>query len=407
MSTGAREALVRPPRLRGDDAGGASRLELFFDLAYVLVVLELAEGLYTDLTWHGLAVLVGLFVAVWFSWVGYTLYANRFDTDDVVFRLAKLAATGAVAGCAAAASDAVGKYALYFAASFLLGRLILLLLYVRAWRHIPDGRPTIEVYLVASSVSSLLWAASLVVPEPARYWLWAAAVLPDVLAPVVATRRSDRLPLHVEHLPERFGLFIILVLGEALGGAVRGVHDASWAGPSLVVGVLGLVLASGLWWIYFDVAATSSTPRLASPDRQAETSEAIGAATGAAGGASTGSDNRHDLFVYGHLPLAFGAVLVGVGLEDLAVHLNTEADWLLAGGLALFLAGIALVVGGTSRSWRSVWPWPLLFVPLALLLPLVAYPAAIVVVAVFAALVLVLAVHGTIARRTPDTVISG
>ena len=98
----------RPPTLRTGEEATASRLELFFDLAYVLVVLELANAFYSDLSWRGLAVFVALYVALWFSWVGFTLYANRFDTDDVVFRIAKLAATASIAGCAASASAATG-----------------------------------------------------------------------------------------------------------------------------------------------------------------------------------------------------------------------------------------------------------------------------------------------------------
>jgi hypothetical protein len=72
--------------------------------------------------------MTGLFLAMWFSWVGFTLYANRFDTDDIVFRIAKLAATGAIAGCAANASDAIGKLAVPFAACYLGSRLVLLAL---------------------------------------------------------------------------------------------------------------------------------------------------------------------------------------------------------------------------------------------------------------------------------------
>ena len=96
--------MVRPPALAVGEDRSASRLELFFDLAYVLVVLQLVSAFTENLTWNGLLVLVGLFVAIWLSWMDFTLYANRFDTDDVVFRVAKLAATLAIAGCAASAS---------------------------------------------------------------------------------------------------------------------------------------------------------------------------------------------------------------------------------------------------------------------------------------------------------------
>ncbi len=395
-TTSGRDPLVRPPSLRTGRGGNASRLELFFDLAYVLVVIELAHGFYLDLTWHGLGVVAGLFAAIWLSWVGFTLYANRFDTDDVIFRLAKLTATAAVGGCAAAASDAVGKFAVPFAACFLVGRILLLLLYVRAWRHVPEGRPTIVVYLVCLSASSAIWAASLLVPGNTRYVLWAVAVLVDGVGPLLATLRNDRLPLHLEHLPERFGLLIILVLGEALGGAVRGLHDAGWAAPSLAVGIAGLVAASAMWWVYFDVASTVSADRLDDPaEDEPDTGEE-----------EPKADERHDMFVYGHLPLAFGTVLVGVGLEDLVVHRDTGAEWVFAGGLILYLLGITLVIAGTTRRLASVWPWPVAFIgalPVMVLLPL---PNALTFTWSAAALLIVLAVHGTLASRR-STVLAG
>ena len=390
MSETATPSLIRPPTLHLGRAGSASRLELFFDLAYVLVVLELAHLLYVDMSWHGLLVMAGLFTAIWFSWMGFTLYANRFDTDDLVFRLAKLAATGAIAGCAASASDAVGKYAVPFAASYLLGRLILLGLYLRAWRHVNEARPTINVYLACIAVSSVLWAVSLAVPSPGRYWLWAVAVLVDAVGPVLATLREDKLPLHIEHLPERFGLLVILVLGEAVGGAARGTHDASWAGPSLVVGVLGLLVAASLWWSYFDVGAARSADRLEEEDDEGE-------------GEPPAADQRHDLFVYGHFPLALGTVLVGVGLEGLAVHPETPGPsafaWSLAGGLALFFTGIAMIVAGTARSWRPVWPWPLALIPVVVALGAVPFPSSLLHTAAFAVVTVAAAVQGTLASR--------
>jgi hypothetical protein len=112
---------IRPRPAYGEEAT-ASRLELFFDLAYVLVVLELANAFYADLSWRGFAVFVALYVALWFFWVGFTLYANRFDTDDVVFRLAKLAATAYDRGLAPPARRRRrGEFSTPFALCFLAG----------------------------------------------------------------------------------------------------------------------------------------------------------------------------------------------------------------------------------------------------------------------------------------------
>jgi low temperature requirement protein LtrA len=398
---------VRPPRLHLGREGTASRLELFFDLAYVLVVLELAKVFYEDLTWHGAAVLAGLFVTIWFSWVGFTLYANRFDTDDVVFRIGKLIATGSIAGCAASASDAAGKLAVPFAACYLGSQLVLLALYLRAWRHVQEARPTVRVYLLTVGFSAALWAVSLVVPSPARYLLWAIAVLVSAAGPVLATLRSDKHPLHIEHLPERFALLVILVLGEAVGSAARGVHDASWVPISIGVGVLGFAVVAGIWWIYFDITAPSSARELHDVDEEGD-----GKSSSDAGDThSHVSDARHDLFVYGHLPLTFGIVLAGVGLEELVVHPDkaapSVAGWVLASGLALFLSGVALVISGTTQTLRSIWPWPVAAIPIVLLGALVPFPASLLLTATYAVGILLLAAQGTRASRRPNTALAG
>jgi low temperature requirement protein LtrA len=295
-----------------------------------------------------------------------------------------------VAGCAASAADAVGKHAVPFAVSFLLGRLVLLALYLRAWRHVEEARPTVRVYLTCLGTACALWAASLVVPGDLRYVLWAVAVLVDGVGPVVATFREDKLPLHIEHLPERFGLFVILVLGEGVGGVVRGVHDAAWSGPAVLIGVAGFVVSGALWWIYFDVGGSRSAgEHVAETEPADEEGEAV--------------DERHDLFVYGHLPIALGVVLVGIGVEELALHpddaLPSPYGWLLATGVAVFLAGVALILGGTFRTWRSVWPFPLAAVPAALVGTMIPHHSGLLLTAGFALGLVLVAAQGTVRSR--------
>ncbi|MFF1612275.1 low temperature requirement protein A [Amycolatopsis sp. NPDC058278] len=389
-----REPMVRPPALRTGQEASTSNLELFFDLAYVLVVNELAVAFLKHLTWAGFGTFVALFAAVWMSWVGFTLYANRFDTDDVLFRIGKLAATLSIAGCAASAMFATSAFSTSFAVCFLAGRVILLVLHARAWRHVRDARSTIGVYLATLGVSSVLWAVSLAVDGLVRYWLWGAAVAVDAVGPVVATWRDNHLPLHLEHLPERFGLFVILVLGEAVGGAAIGVRDAEWGPDAVAVGVAGFVIAAALWWIYFDTAAAVGAAALRRRDD--ETRDGAPA------------DERHDLFVYGHLPLALGIVLAGVGIEELVLHpeaaLPSAAGWTLAAGVVLFLIGSALVLGGSSHSWRAVWPWPLAAVPVVPAAAALGHHHALLLVAGLALLCLALAVRGTVVRRGPASV---
>ena len=179
----------------------ASRLELFFDLAFVLVVAQLAGGLRGHVSVHGLAVYAGLFTTVWWSWAGATLYANRFDHDDVVYRLYKLATMAAVIGLAASATSATGDLRAEFAGCQLALRVILLLQYLRAYRHVVDARPVVVLYLAGIGAGALLWAVSLVVPAPVAFLLWgvavageaaATAMLPACTLPVASSPRAQR-----------------------------------------------------------------------------------------------------------------------------------------------------------------------------------------------------------------------
>ena len=84
----------------------ASWLELFFDLVFVAAIAALATRLHADHSVAGLAVFAGLFVPVWWGWMGYTWYATGFDSDDAVFRLGVLAGMLAIAALSAGVAGA-------------------------------------------------------------------------------------------------------------------------------------------------------------------------------------------------------------------------------------------------------------------------------------------------------------
>jgi low temperature requirement protein LtrA len=377
--------VVRPPELNTDESRSASRLELFFDLAFVLVLAELAIDLRKDVTPHGELLFAGLYAIVWWSWVSSTLYANRFDHDDVLYRLYKLASMAAVIGLAASATEATGERFGIFVACQLLLRAALLLQYHRAYRHVPDARAIAGLYLLGTGIGAALWATSLFVPRSVGFALWGAAVLVEALVPLVATRHSSDVPLHVEHLPERFALFVILVLGESVAGIAHGLHDAGWTPSAIPVAALSFVLAAALWWSYFDLAGARAKRLL---------NEA---------GAEQ-SDRSHDVYVFAQLPLTLALATIGAGVE-LAVVQSGEGEvpagtrLLLAGGVAVYLISMALTDGGMSRGARKGWWWPLAAAALAVLDAVLELPAAVVVGAL-AVLVVAVVVVGTAERST-------
>ncbi len=379
--------LVRAPDLQTGEDRTASRLELFFDLAFVLVVAELALELHDDVTVQGALRFAGLFATIWWAWVSSTLYANRFDHDDVLYRLYKLTGMAAVVGLAASATEATGERFEIFVGCQLVLRAMLLLQYGRAYRHVADARPVARLYLFGAGAGALLWAVSLLVPRPFGFALWAAAVVLEALVPLLVTRAPADVPLHVEHLPERFALFVILVLGEAVAGVAHGLYDAEWGAPAVPVAGLSFVLTAALWWSYFDLAGGRAKRLLKDVGQQR-------------------SDHSHDVYIFGQLPLTLALATVGAGIE-LAIVQSGEGEvptgtrLLLAGGVALYLVSMTLTDTGMSRRARSHWWWPLAAAAVALVVVALEVPAVVVVGALAALLVAVLVV-GTVQRTTGD-----
>ena len=112
---------------------------------------------------------------------------------------------------------------------------------------------------------------------------------------------------------------------------------------------------------------------------------------------------RHDLFIYGHLPLTLGIAVAGVGLEELVLHsarpCRRAGSWTLVLGVRAVLRGRAIIVAGADHRWRTAVPWPAAAIPLVVALGLFPIDSATAVVAIVAAVALVMAVAGTRARR--------
>src|ERR687898_623570 len=193
---------LRPPRLRtladAEEERHASWLELFFDLVFVVAIAELSHELVVNHTLNGFAIFAALFVPVFVAWQGFSFYADRFDTDDVIFRVCMLAAMLAVAALAIQIpSVAHGESSAGFALAYIAIRVLTVVLNLRAYRHVPLARPLIGRYVAAFSFSVALWTVSLAVPEPWRFLLWGIGVAVDLGVPaLVGPRFVGRVPLH-------------------------------------------------------------------------------------------------------------------------------------------------------------------------------------------------------------------
>jgi low temperature requirement protein LtrA len=312
-----------PPRLRVFDTEEERRttwLELFFDLVFVVAVAELGEVLSDDVTLGGFLRFLALFVPVWWAWAGFTFYANRFDTDDLVYRLLIFIAMFAVAALATNVPEAFEGGSAGFALSYVCIRLVLLVLYGRAIRFVEEGRALARFYFSVFGLAVVVWLVSLAVPEPWRYALWAVALTIEVSAPVAGWRLLPQAPVDPRHLPERFGLLTIIVLGESVFAVVLGVRDVSWEISSALAAGGGFLAAAAIWWIYFGFLDSS-----------------------------VGEGRRRGLtLTYAHFFVYAGIAALGVGVKLVILEAGGEEKymdvaWVFCVGLALCMAALAAI----------------------------------------------------------------
>jgi low temperature requirement protein LtrA len=311
--------LVSPPYLRvpgGDQERHTTWLELFYDLVFVVAVGAVSERLIHDLDPIGVVRFVALFLPVWWAWLGHTVYDGRFDTDDVVQRLWTFGIMLSAAAMALAIPRAFEGWGGAFAAAYVGARLSLLALYLRAHRHVEAARAITRLYLAGFGVGAALWALSIPTHAPARYVLWAAGLAVDFATPWLGRPVLQRAPLDASHLPERFGAFVIILLGEIIVVIVEGASASALRPANLVAALLAFALAASIWWIYFSfLEAAPFADKLGSGQP----------------------------YMYAHLPMFVGLALVSVGLEHAEVE--ATAPTLPAVTRCVFAAGIVLWLG--------------------------------------------------------------
>ncbi len=322
--------LLLHPRLRTLEEGDgrrASYLELFFDLVFVVAIAQLAHELTLDHSLRGFGVFAALYLPVFLAWQGFSFYADRFDTDDVVFRLVMFTAMLAIAALAIQIPDVSHGDSAGFVVAYLVLRSLMVGLYLRSYRHVPEARPLIARYAWEYSVAIAIWALSLAFEPPARYVLWAIALAWELSIPTLARRLFTAIPVHTSHVPERFALFTIIVLGETIVVVALGTSGSDWELAAAVVAVLGFVVAAALWWVYFggggEVTMRPSPPAIL-------------------------------VFTHVHIPLlaALTAVSAGiaVSIEDASAgNLDAGTRWALAGGTALYLACVTIAQRATAQ----------------------------------------------------------
>jgi low temperature requirement protein LtrA len=317
------------PRWEGHAAGGqrVTPLELFFDLVVVFAITQVTTFLSRDPTWAGLLRGLLLLGALWWAWSAYAWLTNTLDPEEGAVRLAVLAAIAAMLIVSLAAPRAFGRNGVIFGVGYLVVRALHLVLFAIAGRGDRDLSRAALTILPGATLAPILLVVAAFVSGSAQLALWGAALAVLYLGPLVGHMRGFR--VSPEHFVERFGLIVIIALGESIVAIGVGAAGLPLDAGVLAAALLGITVAACLWWSYFDWVVYVAQAKLAEMTGPARALLA------------------RDAYSYLHLPMVGGIVLFAFGLKatlaDVGGSLPTVPALGLCGGVALyFLAHVAL-----------------------------------------------------------------
>src|SRR3954468_2333432 len=223
--------------------------------------------------------------------------------------------------------EAFGDESTLFAVTYAAVRFLHLALYAQASRQGNASWRAISGFAVTVVVGMALLIAGSFADDGLRIALWSSAAAIDYAGPALLTR--ERLAglqyVAVAHFAERYGLFVIICLGESIVAIGVGASGRPLDGALVAAIALGLLVTIALWWVYFDRFAAAAEERLRDRD------EPVLAAA--------------DAYSYLHLPLVAGIIVFAVGakvlIHDSGEPLADPARLALCGGVALYLVAHA------------------------------------------------------------------
>jgi low temperature requirement protein LtrA len=297
-------------------------LELFFDLVFVFALTQVTALMSDDPTWQGLGRGLLILAALWWAWAAYAWLTNEIDADEDVPRIAMFASMTAMLIAALAVPNAFGDDGVIFGCAYFVVRVMHVVLFAEATPNLAVHEAAVRLARTAIPAPVLLIAAGFL-DGPSQAALWVVALAIDYGGTLVFGVSGFR--VSASHFAERFGLIMIIALGESIVAIGVGAAGLELDPGLLIAAALGVLIACALWWAYFDwmtIHAERILSRAQGDDRALI---------------------ARDAFSYLHLPMVAGIILVALGIKKTLGHVDEPLETIpavaLFGGLALYLGG--------------------------------------------------------------------
>jgi low temperature requirement protein LtrA len=327
-----------PPRRRWVFEGTTGRVtpvELFFDLVFVFAVTQVTHSVETHPGWEGLFKALLPMVLMWWMFSAFGWLTNAVRPDPVQVRLLLMFAMTAFFIMGLDVPYAFEPEGWAFPVAYLAVVAIHGMVYLTT--SVPSARRAILRNMPFNATAGVLVLIAPHLPEVWSWVCWVAAVPVLYLSPFLGRIRGFVIEPH--HFVERHALLLIVVLGESVVaiGIGAGVPESHPVDATLAVGVaLGIAVASGLWWVYFDGDEIRAEEQLEKATEHRRQMLAYYAFTGT------------------HLVMTIGVILVAAGITDAVHHFGDQVNrWWLGCGAAIFLGGHA-VYRALLKSGRTI-----------------------------------------------------
>jgi low temperature requirement protein LtrA len=348
---------ARPVERDDLDEVDVSPLELFFDLVFVFALTQVTAYMAHEIdAGHGLEGLlrgVLLLMLLWWSWVGWSWLCNVTDVEAPTLKMTMLAGMSALFVLALCIPEAFDDGPggldgpLVLALAYLAVRAMHFLMFWLVAREDPTLRGQLTRFAPSVAGSSVVLVVASQAEGDTQTALWALAIVVDYVGTWLGGASGWRLP-SPGHFSERHGLIIIIALGESIVAIGVGVADLPITWPILVAAALGLLLASAMWWAYFDVSALIGERALATepPETRARLARTA--------------------YTFAHMPMIVAIVVGALGLKkvleyvadtghhDLADPLKGVALGALVGGVTVYLLAHVAFKRVVSRELNPV-----------------------------------------------------
>jgi low temperature requirement protein LtrA len=326
--------------------------ELFFDLVFVFAFTQVATLLADDPTFAGIGRGVLVLAALWWAWTAYAWLMNTVDPEEGVVGAALLVALIAMFVAALVVPGVFDGDGVLFGAAFLVVIAMHLALYALAGRGNRDLLGAVLRLAPWTLIgATLILAAGFA--DGARTWLWLAALACTYVGAALSGSRGWQ--LHPSHLAERYGLVLIIALGEAFISIGIGATGIGIGLGEVAAAILGLLVATSFWLAYFDFFSIRGERML----RDLEGPERVALA--------------RDAYAYAHFPLIVGIVLFAFAMKDIVGHvgeqLGSVTAFALCAGSALYLLTFSAIRSRVERRVRLSRGRFVAALLLALLLP--------------------------------------